>query len=504
MKFRKAISAFMAGIMVFLPASYVSADWIKNSGGTEQTITEETPEPEDEAPVEDDLSLAYRMYESVADFVSQMYIDDSLSKDDIMKKGVSELIDGNEALLLALYKAMANSLDDYSDFYTYEEYEEYQGSINNAFYGIGVILGEQDGYIIIDDFTEDSSAKEAGIMIGDKIVEVNGEDVTGLTIEEVRSKVIGEINTGVDITVLRGNDRIKYTVMRSAVNQSTVTGGILVGNIGYIKITSFGSNTSSEFASILELLREKQVNKIIIDLRNNTGGFVTAAVEIAQMIVPRGKIIDAVFRDERYNTTYSSELDKKEFDIITLVNEYTASSSEILASAIQDSGAGRLVGKKTYGKAVMQEPFTLQNGSVFKITIGKYITRNGNEIDKIGLNPDVEVENGLKPIDPSQYTAFDYSTRYALGQSGEGIKAAKEKLYMLGLYKESLSSGVYTEALQEAVKSFQQGHDLVPSGIIDVATQAAIDKAFARLETTEDRQLEKAYELFGGKISDLY
>ncbi len=500
MKLKKSISAFLAGVLLFLPASYASAEWIKKTGEKEQTQTEE----QEAAPAEERFSTEYRAYDDISEFVSEKYIDDTLSKDDIFKKGLSELLSGNKTLLVNLLKAMADSLDDYSEFYTYEEYMEYQSNMNNAFYGIGVTLEKQDQYIVIADFTENSGAKEAGLMIGDKIVEVNGADVTGMEIEEVRNKIIGEINTTVNVTVLRGDSRMEFNIMRSAVNQSTVTGGILVGNIGYVKITSFGNDTASEFANILEFFRGNNVKKIILDLRNNPGGLVIAAVNIAEMIVPKGKIIDVSFREEKYNTTYNSALENKEFDILTLVNENTASSSEILASAIQDSGVGRLIGKKTYGKAVIQQPFALDNGMVLKITIGQYLTRNGNEINKIGLTPDIEIENGLKPIDPSQYTSFDYSTRYSIGQSGDGVKAAKEKLYMLGLYNDSLNGNVYTKPLQDAVKSFQQGHDLVPSGIIDIATQSAIDKAFSQLETTDDLQLEHAYELFGGKASDLY
>ena len=503
MKFRKAISAFLAGVMIFLPASYVSADWVKNSDKNEPAREENIQEEES---FEDSLGPEYKTVDIIAGLISELYIDSDYDKEEIIKMGLADMLKGNSPFLLEFMKSMAQSLDPYSNLYTYEEYTDHQDSMNNTSYGIGVILQLNEDYAEVTGFSENSAAEEAGVLVGDKIAAVDGKDVKGCTLNETVNKILGENNTPVSITVLRNDKPIDFVIVRRAsISQSTVlTGGILKGNIGYVKILSFGNNTAEEFADAIDIMRERNVNKIIIDLRNNTGGYVSAAIDIAKMIVPKGKIIDVNFRDEEQNTVYTSELENPEFDIIVLVNENTASSSEILASAIQDSGVGKLVGKNTYGKAVIQSALPLPNGTVLYITTGKYLTRNGREINGVGLAPDVDVDNGLKPIDLSQYTQFDYNTRYTVGQSGDGVKSAIEKLYMLGLYESTPNSRLFTEELQDSLMRFQQGHNLVPSGILDIATQAAIDTAFSKLETTDDIQLERAYEMFGGSAADLY
>ena len=185
------------------------------------------------------------------------------------------------------------------------------------------------------------------------------------------------------------------------------------------------------------------------------------------------------------------------------MNENTASSAEILASAMQDSGVGKLVGTQTYGKAVVQSMYPLVNGSVYKLTTGQYITRNGKKINKIGLTPDYYVENNTEKIDSSLYTLMDKTARYALGDTSETIKGAKERLYMLGIYKGSVDNGVFTVELQDAVKEFQYVNNLSASGVLDIATQVRLDKKFSLLQKVADLQMEKAYELLGGNINDL-
>ncbi len=451
-------------------------------------------------------SSEYIAFEQIAGYIAERYIDESYTKDDIMTQGLSKLLEDNNPLLVQLLKATLESMDDYSEFYTAEEYKALQDDMENTFYGTGIIMAMSDGgYVEILSFAEENSkAEKAGFMVGDKIYKVDGVDVTGWSMEEVRSVIIGEENTTVNITVLRDGEEIDLMTTRVAVHQSSVSGGILNGNIGYIQIGSFNSSTSSEFEDSLDLMRDNNVEKVIIDLRNNGGGIVSGAVEIAQQIVPKGKIIDVEYRQSEYNITYNSDLEEKEFDFIVLVNENTASASEILASAVQDSGAGILVGTTTFGKAVIQNMYPLINGAVFKITVAQYITRNGNEINHIGLTPDEEVENLTSKIDTSKYTSFDYETKPSYGGSGYNVKSAKEKLYLLGFYEGDVSSEVFDEDLKEAVKDFQRENSLFSYGILDIATQVKIDEVFSDIDVVTDNQLITAYEMFGGSKDELY
>lgn len=451
------------------------------------------------------LSEEYEAYDRIAGYISELYIDDTLTSEEIIKNGLSKFLEDNPDMLIPLLKNTFEQLDDYSDFYTYDEYENYENSINQTFYGIGVIIQKNGDYVEITGFSEDNgNAVYAGCQAGDKIFAVDGVECKGKSIDEVRNMIVGDLGTTVDLTVLRGNEKVDLTARRVAVHQDTVSGGVFEGNIGYIKINTFGNTTSEEFAKKLSEYRNKGVTKIIMDLRNNPGGLVTAAVDIAKQIVPRGKIIDLVCRNEEENVTYRSELREKEFDFLVLVNGNTASSAEILASAMQDSGAAKLVGTTTYGKAVVQQIYPLTNGMKFKLTMGQYKTRNGREINHIGLKPDELIDNTTKKIDSMQYNQFDFKTRFALGDNNIKVVAAKERLSMLGYFSNKTDDPVFDEDLRSAVSEFQTDNGLCASGVLDIPTQVKLENLFEKLETTVDLQLQYAYKMFGGNPDDLY
>lgn len=462
----------------------------------------------DEVPAADNIktSVEYEAYEQIAGYIAEMYLDDSYTAEDIMKLGLSEYLKKNgDDALVALLKSALQGLDDYSDFYTKSEYIEYTNVLNKTFYGLGVMLQQSGEYVEITGFAEENSlAEQSGFKIGDKIVKVGGISVVGNSVAEVRNLVVGELGTTVTITVLRDGKTVEITGTRTAVNDSTVSGGVLEGNIGYIKIASFSSDTAEEFREVVKDLKNDGVKRVILDLRNNTGGLVSAAVEIAQEIVPRGKIVEVKFRDETKNHIYYSELNQNPFNMVVLVNGRTASASEILAGAIQDSGMGILMGEQTYGKAVIQSSYPLNNGMVFKLTVGQYFTRNGNEIDHIGLTPNREVKNYTKKIDTTGYTKFDFLTPVSLGASGVNVKAAKERLAVMNYFIGNLSNDVFNTDLKEAIKKFQADNDMTDSGVLDVATQIRLKEVFESLEAVVDVQMQEAYKYFGGNVDNLY
>ena len=452
-----------------------------------------------------DTSIEYQGYEMISDYIANQYIDDTYTAEDIMKLGVSAYLEkyGDDALVEFL-KGALHALDDYSDFFTREEYIEYMNEINSTFYGLGVSLQQNGEYVEIVEFVEEGGlAQQSGFQVGDKIVAVGGVDVVGCSVTEVRNLVVGELGTAVDITVLRGDERINLVGIRTAVNTSTVSGTVLKDGIGYVKILSFSKNTAEEFTDIVNKMKSENVKKLILDLRNNGGGQVIAAVDVARQIVPKGKIIDVEYRDKNLNHTYNSDLREPPFEIVTLVNEHTASSAEILASAIQDSGVGILMGENTYGKAVIQSPFYVNNGMVIKLTIGSYITRNGNEINKVGLIPDILVENEKKKVDTSSYTKFDFITPVSLGASGDNVMAAKERLSDMNYYSGNMHNDVYNVDLKESVALFQRKHGLTDSGVLDIPTQIKLKEVFEQLDMELDTQLDEAYKYLGGKIEDL-
>jgi len=441
----------------------------------------------------------YKALMQIAEYIEALYIDKSIDSDTAVQKGLSKYLDKNDEELWNLLKAMFQSLDPWCDFYTNDEYRDYQNGINGTFYGIGIGIIENAGYVEISGFSEEGGlAQRSGFKLGDKIAKVAGVDCVGKSTNFVRNLIVGELGTKIMVTVLRDGQYIDIEATRTEVKTDTATASIFKGDIGYLRIISFGVDTAAEVAQGLDFFKENGVEKFILDLRDNGGGLLDSAIEIARMLVPKGKIIDVVYRDSKNNTTYRSDGKGSGFEMVTLINENSASASEVLASAIKESGAGKLVGETTYGKAVVQQVFPLQNGMYFKLTIGEYKTRNGNSINLTGIEPDEFENNTTRPIDSTKYTPFDFKTRASLGDYTKNVLAAKEKLEMLGYYNGRAEDMVYNTELRDAVKEFQGDNRLSASGVLDVATQVKLEDEFEKLKTVFDRQLRTAYAMLGG------
>ena len=290
----------------------------------------------------------------------------------------------------AALRGMFQSLDPYSDYYNGEEREEFNVEVSGIYKGIGIKFEMYNNYPHIIKVFSNSPAQVAGIQAGDFIIEVNGEDIKGWTSEKVASNIKGEIGTSVNVTILRGNQVFSLDVLREQIQAESCEIDILNDDIAYLKIEEFNANTSSEVASYLNSIRLTGYNKLILDLRDNTGGYVDQAVFVARNFVPRGVITTLKFKNPNSDIIYRSYLENNPYKMVVLVNEVTASASEILAGALQDNGI-ILIGRPTYGKGVFQKTYNLKNGGMIKITTGQYLTPSGACIDKIGLKPDFDV-----------------------------------------------------------------------------------------------------------------
>lgn len=441
----------------------------------------------------------YKAVELVADYAAQLYIDENILPEELIKSGMSKMLEEDPEKLVPFLKTMVSTLDPYSEYFTLEEYQAYVNQVNKSFYGIGVIIQKNGDYIEIMGFTKDSPSQLAGIQMGDKIAKVNGTDMYAKNMNEVRNAIMGELGTQVTVTVLRDGALIDFSITRSMVNETTVECDKIDDNIAYIQITDMSLNTAEELEEALAQVDAWGIKNIVLDLRNNGGGYLQSAIDISKMIVPKGLIVKTVYREQNQNCDYYSELPYSKYNFNVLVNEYTASAAEILASALKESGAGTLIGKQTYGKAVIQQTFKLVNNSVLKLTVGHYITRNGNEINEVGITPDEKVSNVSNPIDTTKYTKFDYLTKPSVGMTSENVRAVKERLYLLGYFSGTIDNNFDTH-LENAILQFQTDNELYPYGVLDISTQVKIENKFAKLEVLEDYQLIRAVELFGGKF----
>lgn len=439
----------------------------------------------------------YEKIEQILNYAANLYIDDTVTSDELMSDAVKNLIEKNPELANELIKAGFESLDEYSEFYTAEENKLFKKNLNHIVYGIGVIIQQTGDYVTIMKVLDDGAAAKAGVMAGDKIVSVNGVNAVGESLDKVQDMVVGELGTEVSITFLRDDREISYTMQRSEVKGVTAGYTVLDGNVAYLVINSFSSDTDDEVYDILEELGEAGVEKIILDLRDNPGGYLDAAVNIASLFVPEGIIVSTVYRSEWENETFYSKLAKSKYKLAVLVNENTASAAEVLASAIQDSKAGILIGKKTYGKGVIQQMYEIWDGCAFKITTGKYFTRNGKDINGNGITPDNIVENTVKKVDLSRYTAFDYVNKPSVGVTSQNTRAAKERLRILGYYQ-GTADEYFDSLLFGAVCDFQEESGLFPYGVLDISTQKKLEEEFSQLDEIVDNQFFEAYRYFGG------
>lgn len=451
---------------------------------------------------ENEVVIEYEYMDRLFGYIEELYLDESITKEEVLKRAIEKYLKDNPEAMVEIIKNGFSSLDDYTEYYTFEEFMSYYNNINHTFYGIGVIIQKEGYYIKITNVLDDGAAYKAGLEVGDLIKTVDGKDMKGLTVDQVQSAITGELGTKVIITVLRNNQEYTYTLYRAPVNDSTVDYFIFDENTAYVSIINFAQNTSKEFSDTLKQLDEKSITNIILDLRNNPGGYLEAAVEIAQMIVPSGIIVQTIYRQSEDNKVYYSTLQNPKYKFVVLVNEDTASAAEVLTSAMQDSGVATVMGDTTYGKAVIQEMFNLKTYDGFKITTGRYITRNGKEINQKGIEPDEVVMNTTEQIDISKYPKIDYYEETEFGDVSENISVIKERFYVMGYYIQSVDNN-FTADLEAAVLDFQIEKGLLPTGALDRITMVQIENKFADTEVFVDNQLYTAYEYFGGDREEL-
>lgn len=325
-------------------------------------------------------------------------------------KDISQTLDTYKALIEKYYlgevdeeslkegaiKGYIEGLNDpYTEYISKEDMEDYLADTMGNFVGIGIYMAQDpdtDEILVLAPI-KNSPAEKAGIKPGDIIVSVDGEETSSKDITVVSTKIKGEEGTTVKLEILRGTETLTFEIKRENITVNPVEAEVLENNIGYIKFSSFDENTAEEFKAKFEELQSKGIKSLIVDLRNNGGGIVDEALEIADYFVDKDTVL-LYEVDKENNETVKKAKDKAiiNMPVIILTNENTASSSEILAGALKDLGKAKIVGTKTYGKGVIQQILTLPDGSGLKITTEKYLTPNRTEINKIGIEPDEKVE----------------------------------------------------------------------------------------------------------------
>ncbi len=301
-----------------------------------------------------------------------------------------------EKLKEEAFKGYVDGLGDpYTVYFTKDEFDSFKEETDGSYEGIGAYIGYGDTKeeLIIISPMKGSPAEQAGLEALDRILKVDGEEVSGMTIEALVKLIKGPKNTTVTLTLLRDGEEFDVDVKRQKIIIPTIEAKTLDGNIGYIKISGFEGRTYDQFKKEYDKLIDEDINGLIIDLRYNPGGLTHIVSSIADELLPKDLTIYYT-ADKDGNEEYIKTVEDRFFDkpLVLLINEGSASASEILSGAIKDHERGLLVGAKTFGKGLVQQAFYLDDGSAVKITIARYFTPNGNYIHGTGIEPDVEVE----------------------------------------------------------------------------------------------------------------
>lgn len=439
-----------------------------------------------------------------------------------------------EELVKGAIKGILNSMDDYTIFFDMNEAADFMRTMEGNYQGIGVEITQIPEGVMVTKVFPNSPAESAGIMPNDKIVQVDKVDVKGFTATDIASLIRGESGTYVEIGILRGNSQeiLYISVQRSVVDISPVT-WMQDGDVMYIKLESFSGNSAYYFKQALNEMDNLGIRKMVLDLRNNPGGEVSQAVSIARLLVRKGIITTLDFKSEDMeDVTYQSYMTKPKYIPAVLVNERSASASEILASAIQDSSDGFLVGTKTFGKGVVQNLYPILSPEAYerykayygdsivdgydwinkyranvlesdligwiKITTGHYLTRSGKMIDGAGITPDFIVDNyePVNGIDIQSIQILESSDEIKVNGVGNDVYNAERILTVMG-YDLNDPDNILDEKMSEALKKFQAGRNIKPTGIIDGETRKLLNEELRTLRLKIDKQYAKAIQLLG-------
>lgn len=335
-----------------------------------------------------------------------------------------------EQVLNGLKQGLAEATGDpYTEFFTAKKAKEFEGQINNSFSGIGAELGkDKDDNLIIVAPIGGFPAEKAGLKPQDIITTINGDSAASLSIDDAVSKIRGEKGTKVTLQIVRNKaEQLSFTITRDDIKIESVKKEILDGNIGYVSINTFATDTASLFASAATELKAAGVKGIILDLRGNPGGVLDAAVSISEQWLPEGKTILEEKRGDVVIKTYKSESTGQLLGIptVVLINQGSASASEIVAGALRDNNAARLIGEKSYGKGVVQQPICVNSnkglnfggsnsceGDMLKVTIASWFRPNGQNINKKGITPDQTIKISDEDAKAEKDTQKDAAIQY--------------------------------------------------------------------------------------------
>ncbi len=418
---------------------------------------------------------------------------------DNMKESYFQDVDEEEVMNGAI-NGMIEALDDpYSDYLNAEEARQLNDSISSSFEGIGAEIQERDGYIAIVSPIKNSPAEKAGLLPNDIVVAVDGESIQGMSSSEAVLLIRGEKGTTVTLSIKRGDaaEPIEVKITRDVIPIETVYHEIDKEGIAHVTITSFSEGTYEELLIALDDLESKDMKGLVIDVRQNPGGILNTAFDISNLFVEKGKNIFQYKGKVKKAELYPAIKGRKvEVPVSVLIDDGSASASEILAAALSESADIPLVGVTTFGKGTVQSPKDLPDGSNLKLTTAKWLTPDGNWIHEKGIKPDFEVKYPSYAMLPYLDTELEMKK----GLLSPTVKAAEEMLKAVG-YEPGEIDGLYDDEMVEAVKELQDDLELEQTGILKGDTTLGLMEKLRDKIDKDDPQLLKAKEVIKDILS---
>ncbi|MCM3236716.1 S41 family peptidase [Heyndrickxia oleronia] len=400
----------------------------------------------------------------------------------------------NDKLINGAINGMLDSLDDpYSDYMTKEEAAQFHESISSSFQGIGAEIQEKDGYIVVVSPIKGSPAEKIGLKPNDKILAVDGKSIRGMSANEAVLLIRGEKGSKVTLTIQKAgsSESTKITITRDDIPVNTVYSEMLENGVAKIQITSFSENTYNELLNGLKDMESKGMKSLILDLRQNPGGLLDQAIKISNLFVPEGKKIVQIEDKKGKREEFVAEDGKKiDVPVAVIIDNGSASASEILAAAVKESAGIPLVGQKSFGKGTVQSATDFKDGSNMKITTAKWLTPDANWIHQKGIKPDYEVSlpkyADLPIINPD--------TKIEMSSISSDVKAAEEMLKALG-YNPGKVDGFFDQDTEIAVKEFQKKNNLKETGVLQGETTLQLMNQLREDIVKNDTQVKKAISI---------